>query len=434
MVDLIVLTPILLLLILIGIGVPISFALFISGILGVFFFVGINSLIGTLTTSPRVATASYLYTTIPMFLLMAELLGKSGMLSVIFRTLDKWTRQIPGGMAIATTFANGGMAALSGSSTASAATMARIAIPEMRKYGYDDRLSMGTVCAAGTFAIMIPPSIGLIIYGVVTETSIAQLFLAGVVPGILTLISYVVLIMLWVKRNPDIAGGRTEMDPAPWKERFRSLLPVWPAIVLIALILGGLYSGAVTATEAGALGAFGSLVIGVGVYGMGWEDINSALTSTIEVTTMIFMILIGALVFGFYLTTTRITQEVVLYVSELPIGRWPIFLIIVLIYLLLGMLMNQSAILILTLPVTFPLVVDGLGFHPIWFGIIIAKTAEIGMITPPLGLNVYVASSAVDVDSTTGFRGSFWFLLADAFILILLMLFPSIVTYLPGTM
>lgn len=424
--------PILLLLILIGIGVPIAYSLFISGILGLYFFAGPEMTISMLTTTARSETAVYLFTTIPMFLLMAEFLSKSGILASLFKAVDRISAHLPGGLAIATTIANGGMAALSGSSTASAATMAKVAIPEMRKYDYDDRLSMGTVAGAGTFAILIPPSIGLIIYGIMTETSITRLFMAGIIPGILTLGSYILLIMLWVKYNPEMAGG--VKSPYTWGERFEALLPTWPAFLLVAIVLGGLYSGVVTPTEAGALGAFGALVIGIIVYDLDFTGINESLTDCIEVTSMIFMILIGAGFFGFYLSATRIPRLLISYVAELPFGRWPIFLIIIFMYLLLGMIMNQSAILILTLPVTFPLIVNGLDFNAIWFGIIIAKTAEIGMITPPLGLNVYVASAATDIEPSVGFRGALPFILTDLVVLAILMIFPLLILYLPGTM
>jgi tripartite ATP-independent transporter DctM subunit len=375
-------------------------------------------------------TASYVFSTIPMFILLAEFLDKSDLLDDVFTAMYRWTSWIPGGLAITTTFANGGFAALSGSSTAAAAALSKIAVPEMREYDYDDRLSMGTVAASGTFAMMFPPSIGLIVYGILTENSIGTLFIAGMTPGILTMIAYVLLIIGWVTYSPGIVGA-TPRD-FTWGERFRSLTPIWPAALLIFVVLGSIYLGVVTPTESGALGAFGAFLIGRFVYDLSSGDMKVALSGTAQTTTMIFVIILGALLFGRYLAITGATQALIQTVSELPVGRYGILLVLLGIYLVLGMVMNQTAILVLTLPVTYPLAVDGLGFHPIWFGIVIIKTAEIGMITPPFGLNVYVASSPIDVDIKQAFAGASRFIIADVAILILLILFPAIATWLPG--
>jgi tripartite ATP-independent transporter DctM subunit len=412
------------------IGVPIGYAMFIAGFVGLIDSLGFEATTAMLVSVVHTQTASYVFSTIPMFILLAEFLDKSDLLDDVFTAMYRWTSWIPGGLAITTTFANGGFAALSGSSTAAAAALSKIAVPEMREYDYDDRLSMGTVAASGTFAMMFPPSIGLIVYGILTENSIGTLFIAGMTPGILTMIAYVLLIIGWVTYSPGIVGA-TPRD-FTWGERFRSLTPIWPAALLIFVVLGSIYLGVVTPTESGALGAFGAFLIGRFVYDLSSGDMKVALSGTAQTTTMIFVIILGALLFGRYLAITGATQALIQTVSELPVGRYGILLVLLGIYLVLGMVMNQTAILVLTLPVTYPLAVDGLGFHPIWFGIVIIKTAEIGMITPPFGLNVYVASSPIDVDIKQAFAGASRFIIADVAILILLILFPAIATWLPG--
>jgi len=409
-------------------GVPIGYAMFITGFAGLFLTLGLEPTIGLLTSVAYSQTASYVFSTIPMFILLAEFLNKSDLLDDTFEFMYRWTSWLPGGLAISTTLANGGFAALSGSSTAASAALSKIAVPEMRKYEYEDKLSMGTVAASGTFAMMFPPSIALIVYGILTETSISALFIAGMIPGILTMLAYVLLIIIWVKWSPNLAG-----KPAPafsWKERFESLRPVWPALLLIAIVLGSIYLGVVTPTESGAMGAFGALLIGKFIYGLNLPDMQSALSNTVQTTAMIFIIILGALVLGRYLAITGLTTALIQFVSGLPLGPHGILIVLLIVYLILGMVMNQTAILVLTLPITFPLATQGLGFHPIWFGIVVIKTAEIGMVTPPFGLNVFVATSQVDVDVWEAFKGSSRFIIADLVVLALLIMYPQIATWL----
>lgn len=420
------------LLILLLLGVPIAYAMFIVGFAGLLLTSGFGPARALIVSVAYSQTASYLFTTIPMFILMAEILNKSDLLDDVYEAMYRWTSRIPGGLAITTTLSNGGFAALSGSSTAAAAAVSKIAVPEMRRYDYDDRLSLGTVSASGTFAMMFPPSIGLIVYGVLTENSIATLFIGGIIPGIATLLAYVLLIIIWTNYNPSLMGNKP--GTFSWRERFASLRPIWPAIILIALVLGSLYLGIVTPTESGALGAAGALVLGMVVYNLSIRDLIDSLVDTATITTQIYMIILGALIFGRYLAVSGTTTEIITTVGDLPVGRYSILVILLIIYLLLGMVMNQTPILVLTLPITYPLAVTGLGFHPIWFGIVVIKVAEIGMITPPLGLNVYVACSTVDVDIGEAFSGASRFILADLTILLGLILFPALATWLPSTM
>jgi tripartite ATP-independent transporter DctM subunit len=307
--------------------------------------------------------------------------------------------------------------------------MAKISIPEMKSRGYSDILAIGTVCASGTFAIMFPPSVPLIIYGVITGTSIKDLFLAGIIPGLLTLVGYVIVIIAWVLYSPSNINQET--GNYSWTERVVGLKPVWPALLIVAFALGSLYAGIVTPSEAGAMGAFGAFLVGIVFADLEYSGIRSAHSSAVELTGMIFIILIGAEVFGRYLTLTGAINNFVTSISELPISPLYILLLAFIAYIALGAIMDQLAILIITLPVTFPLV-TGLGYDGVWFGIAIVKTVEIGLITPPFGMNVFAATSAVDIDTSTGFKGSLRFLVVDIVVIALLIAFPDIALWLPS--
>lgn len=424
--------PILILLALLILGVPVAWSLLLAGFVGLLYLSGFQSTEAILQIVLYGESMSYTFTTIPMFVLMAIVLGNSGITGDIFDAINHWTHRIPGGLAISTTIANGGFAALSGSSTAAAASLAKISVPEMQRHDYDDSLAIGTVAASGTFAMMFPPSIALIIYGIIVEESIASLFMAGILPGILTVLSYIALIVLWVTYRPSVAPTATIVSS--WRKKFELLLPLWPAMILVLLVLGGIYGGVVTPTEAGGLGAAGAIVISWLFYDLGVEDLVDASKETLQITAMIFMIILGALLFTRYLAITGVTRNLVGLIGALPINRWYVLVLILLVYVVLGMFMNQTSVLVLTLPVTFPLVVLGLGFDPIWFGILVIKAAEIGMITPPLGLNVYVATSVVNIDVNTAFKGALKFLVADLFILALIMAFPQLALWIPSAM
>ncbi|MGQ9825410.1 MAG: TRAP transporter large permease [Desulfotomaculales bacterium] len=425
-----ILITIFLLLFFLVIGMPVAFALGSAGAIGLLLVNGFDLVSGILQTTPYSSAASFVLTAVPMFILMAEFATVGGMTNDIFVAAYRWLGSIRGGLAIATVVACAVMAAVSGSSTASAAAMAKIAIPEMRKYRYSDVLSAGVVCVAGTLAIMIPPSIILILYGIMTETPIAQLLIAGVVPGVITALGYIISIYFWVRSRPEIAPV---IEPFSIRERLGSLKRVWPMLLLIVSVLLAIYSGVVTPTEAGAFGSFIAFLIAVIIYSMRFGGLKEALSRTAVTTGMIFTIIIGAMIFGYFLTYTRVTQNLIRFVGSLGFDRWVILTVIILIYILLGMFMDQLAILFLTVPLTFPLAVS-LGFDPIWFGIIITKTAEIGLVTPPVGMNVYVAASTARVPIEVAFRGTGRLLLVEFVVLLLLVLFPSLATWLPGVM
>lgn len=420
--------PLVAMLALLAIGVPVAFSMAIPGALGLYFLFGEAQFTAILSTVAHNETAVYIYTTIPMFILMAEFINESGLTKEIFTAAQRWLGHVPGGLAIATTVANGGFAVLSGSSVAAAATMSSISVPEMRRYGYKDTMAMGTVSAAGTFAAMLPPSLTLIVYGIWTRTSIGALFIAGILPGLLTLLGYIVVILVWTKLDPDVAGERQSYS---WGERFGSLKPIWPAVIIVTLVLGGLYTGAVTAVEAGAVGAAGAFLMGVVFVDMGIGDTNTAVREAAQTSTMIFFIVIGAVIFTSYMAFSGLTNELVSIISGLPIGGLGVVVLMLAIYVFLGTFMDQIAVLILTIPITYPLFVNQLGYSPIWFGIVLVKTVEIGLVTPPLGMNVYIAASQVDVDISDAFRGAAMFLIVDVILLAGLIAFPEIATWLP---
>src|SRR5690625_4220009 len=372
------LTIILILLVaLILIGVPIAFSLMIVAILGLFSQLDVMPAYGILAMSPYRSSASFVLTTIPMFILMAELLASSNMARDIFRAGYVWLGNVRGGMAVATTLASGLLAALLGSSPAAAATMSAIAVPEMRKYGYNDKLSLGIVAAAGTLAVIIPPSIILILYGILTENSIGRLFVAGLIPGIMTAFGYILMVNIWARINPQVAPRTQERFTS--RDRLSTIRPVIPALILILLVLGGIYSGLVTPSEAGALGAFGALIIGIMAGGLRRQGITKAFYRTARTTAMIFAIVIAASIFGYYLTSTHIAQQTIVFVRESEIMSVYVLLALLFVYLVLGAFLDPVSILVLTLPLSYPLITQ-IGYDGIWFGIIVTKMIEVGLI------------------------------------------------------
>lgn len=426
-----VLITIVLLFFFLAFGMPIALALGVAGVIGLLMLGGPGLLFGVAQTTPYESVANFLLTTIPMFILMAEFMTASGITKTLFHAAHKWLGHLPGGLGIATVFAGAGLAAVSGSSTASAATLSASAVPEMKRYGYQTSFALGTVSIAGTLAIMIPPSIVLILYGILTETGVGDLLIAGIIPGILTALGYIVTIYIWAKVKPEVAP-RIPVRPS-MKERLQSLKGIWPMMVLVIAVIGSIYAGLVTPTEAGAVGAFLAFLIALSMRTLNTQKVFQALSGTVRSTAMILTIVIGAMIFGYFLTITQFTQNLILYVQSLEISRWVIFAFVIILYLILGFFLDQIAILILTLPITFPLVTS-LGFDPIWFGIIVTKTAEIGLVTPPVGMNVFVAAGAAGVRTAEAFKGVFWFVITDLMILLILILFPGLSTWLPSMM
>jgi len=300
----------------------------------------------------------------------------------------------------------------------------------MRDSGYDRRISVGIIAIAGTLAIMIPPSIVLIIYGILTQQSVGKLLIAGLVPGLLTAAGYILTIWVLSKRRPDLVPKPTAFD---MRDAMKSLRPVWPAMLLMVVTIGGLYSGLATPTEIGAVGSLAALAIVLMMRRIDKRRFTSAMTETLGTTVMIITIIIGAMMFGYFLTLTQATQSLIAMINDANLSPWAVLLTLVVIYLVLGMLMDQMAILVLTVPVTFALITQ-LGFDGIWYGIVITKTVEIGLVTPPLGLNVFITSGITRVPVAECFRGVAPFVLVDLLILGLLLAFPEISLFLPGLM
>ncbi len=425
-----ILIPLFLMLILLMIGLPVAFSMGITGIIGIWMIGGLDSVLGIVGTSPFRSAAHYTLTTVPLFILMAGFITNSNITRDVFQVAYKWFGHLPGGVAIATVFANAGFGAMCGSSTATAAAMSSVVVPEMQKLKYKDELIAGSVAVAGTLAVLIPPSVPMIIFGTATETSVGKLLIAGLVPGIISTIILAATIIIWVKINPSICPS---IPAFSWQDRFASVKAVFPVLVLFAIVIGSIYSGFATPTESAAIGALGALLIGIGMRRLDKSGIVKAVVSTINTTGTIFVIIICATIFGYYLTISQIPQYIVQIISSLEVNRWVIMMLLVVLYLALGCIMDQIAILMLTLPMVFP-VVQSLGFDPIWFGVIAIVLVEIGLVTPPVGLNVFIVSSVGKIELGTAFKGSMVLLIACVISLIIFMAFPEIILWLPNQM
>jgi tripartite ATP-independent transporter DctM subunit len=375
--------------------------------------------------------ATYSLTVIPLFILMGQFANYSRMGFEIYQTVYRWLGFLPGGLSMATIGACGGFAAISGSSLAGAATMGMVALPEMKRFEYDDSLATGCIAAGGTLGILIPPSTVMIIYGILTEQPIATLFIAGILPGVLLCGLFVLTIYIMAKLKPALG------PPGPkftMKERIYSLKDTWSILCLFLLVIGGLYTGWFTPTEAAGVGAFGAFVITIIKKKLTWSNLTSSLGETIRTTAMVFLILIGAHIFGYFLTISQIPEQLSSLATEAGLNRYVILSMLILAYIILGCFMEGLAIMVLTIPIVYPMVLE-MGFDPIWFGVIITLVMEMSLITPPVGINVFIISGiSKDVPMYTIFRGilPFWF--AMLVCIILIVIFPQIALYLPLTM
>lgn len=424
------LLPIFLLVVFLALKMPVGFALGVSGGLGLLLNNGWDTLFGIVTTTPYRSVASVTMATIPLFIFMAELVSSGGLARDLFDACIKFTGRIPGGVAIATVLANAGFGAMSGSSLAAAGAMSSVAMPELRRSGYSAPISSGVIAVAGTLAIMIPPSVPLVIYGITTETSIGKLLMAGILPGLLTTLMYTIGIIIWGKVKPGtIPAGQSYTI----KEKLSAIKNLWGFLIIVAFIIFSLYGGVATPSEVAALGAFITLLFLTVTKQTNIMKIKAALMATAKSTAMIFLIVIGAMIFGYYLTVSQLAQTMITSISGSGLPDWGIMAVIIVVYLILGCLMDQAAILLITLPLTFPLVTS-LGYDPIWFGIIVTKLAEIGLITPPVGMNCYVVSGATGVPLEDVFRGSGMMLAFEFVTIILLLAFPIISTWMPSHM
>ena len=411
--------------------IPVGFVMALVGLLGFAFLVSWDAALNLMAQDFSAVFGSYNLTVIPLFVLMGQLAHHSGMSGRLFHAAYRFLGNLPGGLAVATIGACAGFSAICGSTSATAATMAAVALPEMKKYNYDPALATGVVAAGGSLGILIPPSTIFIVYGIMTEQSVGKLFLAGVVPGILMTILFIVTVFIWTWNRPDLAmpGARFTL-----REKIASLAGVVETLILFVAVMGGLFIGFFTPTEAAAIGAFGTLLIAVVGRHLSWKGFTQSLVETTRVTCMILVIVAGATVFGHFLAVTRIPFEVGTWVMGLQMPPWAIMGMIILIYLALGCLMDSLAMIMLTIPIFFP-VITALGFDPIWFGVIIVLVTGMGVITPPVGINVYVvAGVARDVPLHVIFRGALRLLGAQVATAVLLILFPQIALWLPNLM
>jgi tripartite ATP-independent transporter DctM subunit len=410
---------------------PISFGMGFMGFIGFAYLVGIGPALGLLKTVPYTTFASHSLSVIPLFILMGAFSFSAGISKDLYEAVYKWLGNLRGGLAMATVGACACFASISGSSMATAATMGTVALPEMKKYKYDLALATGSVAAGGSMGILIPPSVILIIYGIITEQSIGKLFLAGFIPGVMEAIFYMLVIAVLTKFNPHLGprGPKTN-----FMEKLGALSKTWQVLVLFLVVIGGIYLGVFTPTEAAGIGAFGAFLFALLKRKLTWDVFKKSLSDTIRTTVMVFAIILGAMLLGYFLTVTRIPFDLAGFVAGLPVNRYIILALILLVFLALGCVIDTMAIVLLTVPIFFPLIVN-LGFDPIWFGILVVRTTEMGLITPPVGLNVFIIKGvAKDVPIGTIFRGIFPFLFADLCQVTLLIAFPRLSLFLPSLM
>jgi C4-dicarboxylate transporter DctM subunit len=410
---------------------PVGFAMAFLGFIGFGYVVNFDAAASLLARDVWDVFSSYNLTVIPLFVFMGQIAFYAGISRRLYDSAYVLLGHRRGGLAMTTVGACAGFAAICGSTNATAATMATVALPEMKRYGYDMGLATGTVAAAGSLGILIPPSVIFIVYGILTEQSIGKLFAAGILPGILLCFLFLMTIHLRVRKNPSLA------PPGPktgFREKIRSFAGILEALVLFLLVMGGIFFGFFTPTEAAAVGAFMTLLIAIIRRQLRWMDFIQSLADTTKISCMIMVIVTGAVIFGHFMAITRLPYTLANYVGSLPLGPHAIIGLIILVYLVGGCFMDALAMIMLTIPIFFP-VVQTLGFDPIWFGVVIVLVTEMGVITPPVGVNVYVVYGvARDVPLETIFNGVYPMLLALLVCNLLLILFPQIALWLPSLM
>ncbi len=411
--------------------VPVGMAMGLVGVGGFAWLAGGTPALKIVGHTSMRSVTDWNFAVIPLFLLMGSLATTSGMSRELFRAANAYLGHLRGGLGIATIAACGGFSAICGSSVATAATFSRVAYPEMRRYNYPESFATGVIAAGGTLGIMIPPSTVLAVYGIITEQDIGKLFIAGVVPGIIAVLMYMLTITVIGRLRPGfLPAGRA----APWHERIASLRDVWATLLLFLFVICGIYGGVFTPTEAAGMGAAGAFIIGVVRRRLGKGEILQSLMEATRTTAAVFTVLIGALLFGYFLAITQTPQKITAFLTGLGIGSYGVLALIMVMYLVLGCLMDALAMIILTVPIVFP-VIKELGFDPIWFGIIIVMVAELGLMHPPVGMNIFVIKSVVeDVKISTIFRGVLPFIVTDILRLILLIAFPVLALWLPSKM
>ena len=418
-----------LLLLLFLLRMPVAFAMAFVGVAGFAYLSDPGPALSLLAQDIFEQFSSYPLTVIPMFILMGTFAFASGISRRLFDTTYTWVGQLRGGLTMATVLACAGFAAICGSTAATAATMGKIALPEMKKHNYDNALATGTVAAAGTLGILIPPSTIFIVYGILTEESIGKLFIAGVLPGLLLSLFYAATVVLLCLRNPGLGPPGA---PTHWREKLRAATGIIEAFILFLLAIGGLFLGWFSPTQAGAIGAGGALLIGLGRRQLSWQKFFEAGKDGLRTSCMVLFIITGAVIFGHFMAISTIPFVLADWIGQLPMSPMGVMGVIIFIYFIGGFFMDSMALIVVTIPIFFPVVMK-LGFDPIWFGVIVVLVAEMGVITPPVGVNVFVIKGiAPDIPLHIIFRGIFPFLGALIILTVLLMIFPGIATFLPS--
>ncbi len=408
---------------------PVGFVMAFLGFIGFSYVVNVHAGLNLLAKDIYTIFGSYSLTVVPLFVLMGQIAFHAGISRRLYDAAYKIMGHLPGGLAMATVGACAGFAAICGSTNATAATMATVSLPEMKRYNYDMELATGTVAAGGSLGILIPPSVIFIVYGIMTQQSIGKLFAAGIIPGLILSAFFVLNIYITVKRRPELGppGPKTTFI-----EKLKSLGGVAEMLIIFSSVMIGLFKGIFTPTEAGAIGAFVTLLIAVLRRQIGWEGFKRAILETARISCMIMVIVAGATIFGHFLAITRIPFNLASWVVKLPLPSWAIMGVIIFIYLIGGCFIDALALILLTIPIFFPVAVN-LGYDPIWFGVIIVLVTQMGVITPPVGINVYVVSGiAQDVPLNKIFRGAIPFLISIIACSILLLIFPKLATFLPA--
>ncbi|WP_430435939.1 TRAP transporter large permease [Oceanibaculum nanhaiense] len=411
-------------------GVRIYIAAAAVGLVGLVSMIGWDAGAGMIGTIPHSKAVSYTLSVLPMFILIGYLAFHAGITQSLFDAARKWFGFLPGGLAVASVFATAGFAAVSGASTATAAVFSRVAIPEMLAAGYSRRLAAGVVAAGGTLATLIPPSAILVIYAIIVEESVGRLLLAGFIPGIVSALIYVLIILVWAKISPGIGPA---IKGYTWSDRIKSVPGTMPVISVVVIIFSAMYLGWATPTEAGALGAFVVFLMAL-MKGMRYDALKDSLLETAKLTVMIFSLIWGVLIFVRFLGFAGLPEHFTQFITSLPFEPWVVMLFILFGYVILGMFMDAIGMLLLTLPVVYPAVM-ALGYDPIWFGIIVVKMAEVCLVTPPIGLNCFVVSAVrPDIPVSTVFRGVGPFVVADFLTVAVFLIWPEVITWLPNQM
>lgn len=409
-------------------GVPIAFSMAVVGIIGTAIVAGVTQTLAQIVLIAWDKGTDFIIVCIPLFIFMGQLTSSTGIASELYEFLQRWLGRLPGGLAIASVCACGAFGAVTGSSVACVATMGSIIYPQMQKYKYDPKLATGCLSASGTLGILIPPSLAFAFYGILTDTSIAALFIAGIIPGIITIAIFSGIVLIRCIVNPKLGPAGPQFT---WKEKLVSLNGILPVAVIFLLVVGTLYGGVCTPTEASGIGSTGVVLVSLIMGKLTWQNFRKALWDTGVISSFIFAIIIGGYLIARFLVVTNISQMLITYVNNMNLDKYMFIMFLIVLYTILGCILDVFGMIILTLPFVFPITLS-LGIDPIWFGVFIVIMTEIALITPPVGVNVFVMRSiATDVPMGTIFRGIFPFLLGEFVVIAILILFPWIATWLP---